>query len=86
LRLLAGPHRFEAGWWLAAGEEGDDAACHGNPGNPATASTGLALRDYFVAHNDVAGLVWVFRERLAPHAGGPAAAAPQRWFLHGIFG
>lgn len=86
LRLLAGPHRFEAGWWLAAGEEGDDAACPGNPGNPATASTGLALRDYFVAHNDVAGLVWVFRERLAPHAGGPAAAGPQRWFLHGIFG
>jgi protein ImuB len=46
----------------------------------------LALRDYFVAHNDVAGLVWVFRERLSPQAVGQAAAPPQRWFLHGIFG
>jgi protein ImuB len=77
LRLLAGPHRFEAGWWSAAGEGAAD------PGQP---SAGLALRDYFVAHNDVVGLVWVFRERLAPQAGAPAATQPQRWFLHGIFG
>ena len=95
LRLLAGPHRFEAGWWSAADEngEGDNHASH-----PSSASTGLALRDYFVAHNDVAGLVWVFRERLAPQAGGQTrdstsdsthgqtAAPSQRWFLHGIFG
>ena len=77
LRLLAGPHRFEAGWWSAAGEGTAD------PGQPCA---GLALRDYFVAHNDAVGLVWVFRERLAPQAGAPAAAQPQRWFLHGIFG
>ena len=57
LRLLAGPHRFEAGWW-AAGEGGAD--------DPTHTGTGLALRDYFVAHNAVVGLVWVFRERLAP--------------------
>lgn len=84
LRLLAGPHRFEAGWWSTADEEENNGAIH--PGNPATACTGLALRDYFVAHNDVAGLVWVFRERLSPQAVGQAAAPPQRWFLHGIFG
>ena len=79
LRLLAGPHRFEAGWWsCAAGGEGA-----ADPGQPCA---GLALRDYFVAHNDAVGLVWVFRERLAPQAGAPAAAQPQRWFLHGIFG
>jgi len=77
LRLLAGPHRLEAGWWSAM----DDAV------DPARPSADLALRDYFVAHNDVAGLVWVFRERLAPALDGtPAVARPHRWFLHGIFG
>ena len=93
LRLLAGPHRFEAGWWSAEDE---------GAGDPGNACAGLALRDYFVAHNDVAGLVWVFRERLAPQPGGAvqkdatqkdatqkgamAATQPHRWFLHGIFG
>ncbi|MDD2179783.1 DNA polymerase Y family protein [Acidovorax sp. D2M1] len=77
LRLLAGPHRFEAGWWSAT----DDAV------DPAHPCAGLALRDYFVAHNDVVGLVWVFRERLAPALDGTQAPArPHRWFLHGIFG
>jgi len=76
LRLLAGPHRFEAGWW-SAGEGGAD---------PAHPGTGLALRDYFVAHNAVAGLVWVFRERLAPLPdGAQGRARPPRWFLHGVF-
>lgn len=88
LRLLAGPHRFEAGWWSAEDE---------GAGDPGNACAGLALRDYFVAHNDVAGLVWVFRERLAPQPDGAVqkdvtqkgamtAAQPHRWFLHGIFG
>ncbi|PJI97776.1 protein ImuB [Acidovorax sp. 69] len=77
LRLLAGPHRFEAGWWSAM-EDGED---------PARPGAGLALRDYFVAHNDVAGLVWVFRERLAPVSEGTQALArPHRWFLQGVFG
>ena len=61
LRLLAGPQRFEAGWW----SNDEDAA----------------QRDYFVAHNDMAGLVWVFRERQPP-----APGQPRRWFLQGIFG
>ena len=75
LRLLAGPHRFEAGWWSGteASPSEDDAP-------------GLALRDYFMAYNDVAGLVWVFRERLPPPAAKePSALRPQRWFLHGVF-
>jgi len=42
---------------------------------------GPAQRDYFVAHNDTAGLVWVFRERQAL-----APGQPHRWFLHGVFG
>lgn len=62
LRLLAGPQRFEAGWWSEEEE-------------------GAAQRDYFVAHNDTAGLLWVFRERQPP-----APGQPHRWFLHGVFG
>ncbi len=65
LRLLAGPQRLEAGWWEVAGG----------------AEQGLAQRDYFIAHNAVAGLVWVFRERPAP-----GAAAKERWFLQGMYG
>jgi protein ImuB len=65
LRLLAGPQRLEAGWW----EAGD------------TQEQGLAQRDYFIAHNVVAGMVWVFRERPAP-----GAAAGERWFLQGVYG
>lgn len=97
LRLLAGPHRFEAGWWTQAGEASTDAQSS-RPDLDTGPSPGLALRDYFVAHNDVAGLVWVFRERLirrpedakttgdagAGRVGG--SAQPHRWFLHGIFG
>lgn len=36
-----------------------------------------ALRDYFVARSAVAGLVWVYRERLAGQGDG--------WYLHGLF-
>jgi len=40
-----------------------------------------ALRDYYVARSAVAGLVWVFRDRLASETG----ADGPRWFLHGLF-
>jgi protein ImuB len=46
---------------------------------------GPALRDYFIARSEQAGLVWVFRERLAVRAGVEADTAPVRWFLHGIY-
>ena len=88
LRLLAGPHRLEAGWWPCAATTAATAtAAYANHPSNNSAPPGLALRDYFVAHNAVAGLVWVFRERLAPQRGdGAAAAQPHRWFLHGVFG
>ncbi|WP_298207737.1 DNA polymerase Y family protein [Acidovorax sp.] len=84
LRLLAGPHRFEAGWWSCA----DEPVAAADLADPDRPQPGLALRDYFVAHNDVAGLVWVFCERLAPAAEGESAVLlrPHRWFLHGVFG
>jgi protein ImuB len=50
LRLLAGPHRVESGWW-------DDASGEGVTG-------GAMARDYFVAASPRAGLLWVFRSRL----------------------
>ena len=37
--------------------------------------TGLARRDYFLAHNAAAGSVWVFRDR-----------ATGGWFLQGVYG
>lgn len=38
---------------------------------------GPALRDYFIARSDEAGLLWVYRERLQPNA--------VRWYLQGIY-
>ncbi|HEX9720720.1 MAG TPA: DNA polymerase Y family protein [Ramlibacter sp.] len=49
------------------------------------AAQGPALRDYFIARSDEAGLLWVYRERLAARSGGEAEIAPVRWFLHGIY-
>jgi len=37
------------------------------------------LRDYFIARSASAGLLWIFRERLA------ADQARARWFLHGLY-
>jgi len=36
-----------------------------------------ALRDYYVARSAVAGLVWVYCERLSGHQA--------HWYLHGLF-
>lgn len=50
LRLLAGPHRIEAGWWWEP--DGRD-ALH-------------VARDYYLASSAQAGLLWVFRTRQLP--------------------
>lgn len=42
-----------------------------------------ALRDYFLARNEQAQLLWIYRERLAG-PGGRLDAAPD-WYLHGLF-
>jgi protein ImuB len=45
-----------------------------------------ALRDYFVAHSAQAGLVWIYRERLAQAGQKHSTAQPLlRWYLHGLF-
>jgi len=46
-----------------------------------------ALRDYYVARSAIAGLVWVYCERLS-RPGADASAATRkvaRWYLHGLF-
>lgn len=74
LRLLAGPHRLEAAWWEAATPSSDDAQAQRDENESVT--SGLVVRDYFVAHNDRAGHVWVFRERLPRSAlSAPSAAS-----------
>ncbi|MBI5276331.1 MAG: DNA polymerase Y family protein [Burkholderiales bacterium] len=39
---------------------------------------GPALRDYFIASSEQAGLVWIFRER-------PSASGESRWYLQGLY-
>ncbi|MCF8210100.1 MAG: DNA polymerase Y family protein, partial [Rhodoferax sp.] len=40
-----------------------------------------ALRDYFIARSQIAGLVWIYRNRLSNNASATSAI----WFLHGLF-
>ena len=47
------------------------------------APDGPAMRDYFIARSDHAGLLWVYRERLSAQAAGKSQAV--RWFLHGVY-
>ncbi len=54
LRLLAGPHRIEAGWW-------DGAA--------AGAGREREVRDHHLASSPQAGLLWVFCDRHVPQDG-----------------
>ena len=71
LTLLAGPQRLESGWW------GDGTpAGHGE----------LALRDYFLARNEQAGLLWIYRERLLAGQQGMGQQAGGYWYLQGFYG
>lgn len=65
LRLLTGPCRIEAGWWGAAMPE------QGRP----------AARDYYIAQNPAAELLWVYQERQTSHQ----KSHDPRWFLQGMY-
>ncbi|HYW57237.1 MAG TPA: DNA polymerase Y family protein [Polaromonas sp.] len=65
LNLLAGPQRLETSGWAACG-----LALAEPLGEQA------AMRDYFIAVNEEACLLWIYRERLARASG---------WYLHGVF-
>jgi protein ImuB len=64
LRLLIGPHRIEGGWWHRVAKPDGQAAQH-------------AVRDYWVALSEYAGVLWIFQERLADDR--------TAWYLHGSF-
>ncbi|ROZ76475.1 DNA polymerase Y family protein [Ramlibacter sp. WS9] len=44
-----------------------------------------ALRDYFIARSEEAGLVWIYRERPAQLARGLERAQEFRWYLQGLY-
>lgn len=44
-----------------------------------------ALRDYFIARSEEAGLVWIYRERPAQLARGLEQAQEFRWYLQGLY-
>lgn len=46
---------------------------------------GLALRDYFIARSEKAGLVWIYRERPASMADNDFRQPQARWFLQGLY-
>jgi len=46
---------------------------------------GAALRDYFIARSEEAGLLWIYRERLSLNDAAHDGHAPVRWYLHGIY-
>ena len=60
LRLLAGPHRVEGGWW------------HRTPGPGGATAMHHVCRDYWVAESEHAGVLWVFQARLADGDDGTA--------------
>jgi protein ImuB len=73
LTLLVGPQRLEAGWWGAATPK----------------KTVVTLRDYFLARSAQAGLLWIYRERLAADrqlADQPSERPGSHWYLQGLFG
>ncbi len=65
LRLLTGPRRIETGWWGTAIAE------QGSP----------AARDYYIAQNPAAELLWVYQERPTSRH----EDQDTRWFLQGLY-
>src|SRR6185369_9316712 len=44
-----------------------------------------ALRDYFIARSEEAGLVWIYRERPPSMARGLESAGEFHWYLQGLY-
>lgn len=65
LTLLSGPHRVEGGWW------------HRLPNGAGHAEEQTAVRDYYVALSEHAGVLWIYQTRLE--------SEQAAWFLQGIF-
>ena len=71
LKLVQGPERIEASMLV------DAAPSYSSKEDPVSGVPQQSVvRDYFIAWNAHAGLLWVFRERLVTQPG---------WYLHGLF-
>jgi protein ImuB len=46
----------------------------------------LTLRDYFIASSEMAGLLWIYRQRTGLAHPSALGAAQVGWYLHGIYG
>jgi protein ImuB len=89
LQMMAGPERIETGWWPEGAEGiGSNRLVHPD----------LTLRDYFIANSELAGLLWIYRQRsglLRTSAKQPVETKTAkthgqpdevRWYLQGIYG
>jgi protein ImuB len=71
LKLIQGPERLESSVLVQATPPYESESESASEAMPEPVA-----RDYFIAWNAHAGLLWVFRERLAEQPG---------WYLHGLF-
>ncbi len=80
LAVLHGTPQYQGPLTLVAGPERLEAGWWEGRHN-------TALRDYFIAQSEQAGLLWVFRERLGEGPGSQAglSAGSGAWYLHGRF-
>ena len=81
LQLMAGPERIETGWWPEHTGKSD-----ANDEANTSTDDDLTLRDYFIASSEMAGLLWIYRQRTGLANPSAPAAAQTGWYLHGIYG
>ncbi len=90
LQLIAGPERIETGWWpeCASDSDGGQNGAQSSTNDDANPSTGgdLTLRDYFIASSEMAGLLWIYRQRTGLAQPSASGAVQVGWYLHGIYG
>jgi protein ImuB len=79
LQLMAGPERIETGWWPQPNKGPTDGPTDG-------LTDDLTLRDYFIASSEMAGLLWIYRQRTGLTGSTAPGAAQVGWYLHGIYG
>jgi protein ImuB len=94
LQLMAGPERVETGWWPERAGDSDSAqngaqnsTYSGANDDASNATDGdLTLRDYFIASSEMAGLLWIYRQRTGLAQPSALGVAQVGWYLHGIYG
>jgi protein ImuB len=83
LQLMAGPERIETGWWPQPDGGLTDELTHDLTDG---LTDDLTLRDYFIASSEMAGLLWIYRQRMGLVGSTASGTAQVGWYLHGIYG